>query len=84
VVLSPREYNSRAGLAILCPITTQIRGYPFEVLLPDGLPISGAVLADQVRSLDWHTRRATHISALPDDTMSEILGKLEPLISRDR
>ena len=80
VVLSPRAYNARAGLAILCPVTSQVKGYPFEVVLPDGLPVSGAVLADQVRSLDWQARRATRICKLPPDTTSEILGKLEPLL----
>jgi len=82
VVLSPRAYNARAGLAILCPVTTQVKGYPFEVLIPEGLPVSGVVLADQVRSLDWHARRATRICKLPAEIMSEVLGKLEPLLNR--
>lgn len=84
IVLSPRTYNARAGLAILCPVTTRVKGYPFEVILPEGLPVAGAVLADQVRCLDWHARRATHICNLPRDTINEILGKLEPLLQRDR
>jgi mRNA interferase MazF len=82
VVLSPRTYNVRAGLAIFCPVTNQIKGYPFEVVLSDDLPIGGAVLSDQVRSLDWRARRATRICRLPRDTMNEILGKLEPLLRR--
>ena len=82
VVLSPRAYNSRAGLAILCPVTNRIKGYPFEVLLPDGLPIAGAVLADQVRSLDWKARRASLICELPDETTDEVLGQLAPLLER--
>ena len=53
VVLSPEAYNGKVGLALLCPVTNQIKGYPFEVLVPDGLPLSGAILADQVKSLDW-------------------------------
>jgi mRNA interferase MazF len=81
VVLSPRTYNAHAGIALLCPVTNQIKGYPFEVLLPDGLPVAGTVLADQVRSLDWHARRATRICKLPRDTINEILGKLEPLLT---
>ena len=56
VVLSPQNYNGKIGLAILCPITNQIKGYPFEVLLPVGLPVAGAILSDQVKSLDWHAR----------------------------
>jgi mRNA interferase MazF len=82
IVLSPRAYNARTGLAIFCPVTNQIKGYPFEVVLTEDLPVGGAVLADQVRSLDWHAKRATRICKLPRDTMSEILGKLEPLLRR--
>jgi len=81
-VLSPRAYNGRSGLALLCPVTSQIKGYPFEVLLPEGLPVTGAILADQVRSLDWKARRSTRICSLPADTMDEVLGKLEPLLQR--
>ena len=83
VVLSPREYNGRAGLAILCPVTNRVKDYPFEVRLPQGLPIAGAVLADQVRSLDWKARRATLICELPSETTDEVLGKLATLRERD-
>ena len=58
LVLSPQEYNRRVGLALVCPVTSQVKGYPFEVVLPSGLPISGAVLSDQMKSLDWKARRA--------------------------
>jgi len=81
VVLSPGAYNSKVGLAILCPITSQIKGYPFEVPLPDGLPIGGVVLADQVKSLDWQAREAEFISALPPATVSEILQRISVLLS---
>jgi mRNA interferase MazF len=81
VVISPRRYNRLSSLALLCPVTTQIKGYPFEVLLPTGLPIEGAVLSDQVRSLDWRARRAARICALPSGTVQEIVGKLQALIS---
>lgn len=82
VVLSPRAYNSKTSLAIFCPVTSRVKGYPFEVLIPDGLPIEGAVLADQIRSLDWKARRASRICGLSPDTIDEILGKLEPLLKR--
>ena len=82
VVLSPRVYNSRTGLAIFCPITSQTKGYPFEVALPDGLPVGGVVLADQIRSLDWHARHAARICELPSETTDEVLGKLAPLLER--
>jgi mRNA interferase MazF len=52
VALSPRGYNQKTGLVLFCPVTSQVKGYPFEVKLPDGLPIKGAVLCDQVKSLD--------------------------------
>src|SRR5207247_3798498 len=58
LVLSPLAYNSRVGLALLCPLTNQVKGYPFEVELPEGLPVAGAVLADQVKNLDWRARKA--------------------------
>ncbi|MFC1930036.1 endoribonuclease MazF [Chloroflexota bacterium] len=80
VVLSPQAYNSKVGLAILCPITTHIKGYPFEVLLPAGLPIAGAILSDQVKSLDWHARNAELICTLPEEAISEVLQKLGALL----
>lgn len=82
VVLSPQSYNSKVGLAILCPITSQIKGYPFEVLLPKGLPVSGAILSDQVKSLDWRARNAELICPLPTETISEVLQKLGTLLSQ--
>ena len=82
VVLSPQNYNSKVGLAILCPITYQIKGYPFEVLLPTGLPIAGAILSDQVKSLDWRARNAELICTLPTETISEVLQKLGTLLGQ--
>jgi len=82
VVLSPENYNDKIGLAILCPITNQVKGYPFEVLLPTGLPMTGAILSDQVKSLDWRARNAELICTLPDETISEVLQKLSTLLSK--
>ena len=81
-VLSPGNYNRKTGLAILCPITTQIKGYPFEVLIPPELPVAGAILSDQVKSLDWRARNAELICSLPDETISEVLQKLSTLLSQ--
>jgi len=81
VVLSPAAYNGKVGLAILCPITGQIKGYPFEVLIPPGLAVSGAILSDQVKSLDWQARQAEFICALPMVTVAEVLRKLGLLLS---
>jgi mRNA interferase MazF len=80
VVLSPRTYNGKVGLGLFCPITSQVKGYPFEVILPDGLSISGAILADKVKSLDWRARQAEKISALLLETMQELQQKLGVLI----
>ena len=81
VVLSPNAYNAKVGLALLCPITSQVKGYPFEVLLPHGLPVSGAILADQIKSLDWQARTAEFLCALPPAIVSEVLQKIGVLLS---
>ena len=81
VVLSPAAYNGKVELAILCPITNQIKGYPFEVILPSGLAVTGAILSDQVKSLDWRVRNASFICALPPATIAEVLQKLATLVS---
>lgn len=83
VVVSPLAYNRKVGLALLCPVTSQIKGYPFEVIIPQGLKLSGAVLSDQVKSLDWRARRAELICTLPRDTIVEVVQKLSTLISLD-
>lgn len=80
VVLSPRAYNEKVGLMIACPITSQVKGYPFEVLIPAGLSIKGVILSDQVKSLDWQGREIGFGGHLPTDTIDEILGKLGTLI----
>jgi len=82
VVLSSKSYNGKTGLAILCPITSQIKNYPFEVLLPAGLPVAGAILSDQVKNLDWCARNAELICTLPTETISEVLQKLVTLFSQ--
>jgi mRNA interferase MazF len=80
LVVSPSSYNSKVGLAILCPITNQVKGYPFEVVLSTGLKVSGAVLADHVKSLDWRIRHAEFICRLPDELTEEVLKKLNVLL----
>ena len=81
VVLSPGIYNEKVELAVLCPVTNQIKDYPFEVRMPDGLPVSGVILADQVKSLDWRVRNAEWICTLPPRVVEEILQKLGALLS---
>ena len=81
LVLSPKAYNGKTGLLLACPITSQVKGYPFEVILPDGLPVSGALLVDQTKSLDWQVRGASFICTVPSLVLGEALGKLIALLS---
>jgi mRNA interferase MazF len=81
VVLSPAEYNGKVGLALLCPITSRVKGYPFEVSIPPGLAVSGVILADQVKSLDWRVRDAEFICKLASSVIGEVLGKLSTLMA---
>ncbi len=83
LVISPASYNGRVGLAILCPITSQVKGYPFEVPVPSGLKVMGVVLSDQVKSLDWRVRKAEFVCRLPRATTREVLDKLGTLLSID-
>jgi mRNA interferase MazF len=80
LVVSPRPYNERVGLALLCPMTNQIKGYPFEVRVPAGEPVGGAILADQVKSLDWRARRVEFVCTLPERTISEVVQKIRTLM----
>ena len=80
LVLSPSSYNGKVGLSILCPITNQIKGYPFEVLLPIDLEVSGVALSDQVKNLDWRSRKAEYICTLPEEITVEVLNKLNALL----
>jgi mRNA interferase MazF len=80
LVLSPSAYNGRVGLALLCPITSQRKGYPFEVALPTGLRVQGVVLADQVKSLDWRVRRAERVDGVPHGVLDEAVAKIRVLL----
>ena len=81
LVVSPVAYNRKVGLALCCPVTNRIKGYPFEVALPEELDVTGAVLSDQIKSLDWKARKAKRIGAAPDDVTEEVLAKLGTLLS---
>jgi mRNA interferase MazF len=80
VVLSPVAYNKKVGLALLCPITNQVKGYPFEVVIPSGSPVTGVILADQVKNLDWKSRKASRICTLDPAIVKEVLRKLSVLL----
>jgi len=80
LVVSPLAYNAKVGLALLCPITTHVKGYPFEVLVPPGSKITGAILADQVKSLDWRARRASFVCRMPKAVVDEVLDRIRALV----
>ena len=80
IVLSPENYNRKTRLALFCPVTSRVKGYPFEVALPDDLPASGVVLCDQIKSLDWSARKAEKICSLSEETLSDVMGKALALL----
>ena len=83
LVLSPREFNIATGLAFVCPITNQLKGSPFDVPLPRGTGLTGAVLADHLRSLDWVSRQADFHSKAPEDLMLEVLDRIGAILNID-
>lgn len=80
LVISPKSYNGKVGLALLCPITSRVKGYPFEVRLPSDLGVSGVVLSDQIKSLDWRVRKARLICTVPADIVAEVVAKVQAII----
>lgn len=80
VVLSPEKYNQKAGVGLFCPITNQVKGYPFETALPAGLPVTGVALCDQIKSLDWGARNAEFICELPEEAIAQVMGKALSLL----
>jgi mRNA interferase MazF len=83
LVLSPKSYNGKVGLALFCPLTPKVKGYPFEVELPDGYAVSGVVLADQFKSLDWRSKKAKFIERISPDQMAMVTARVLPLLEPD-
>jgi mRNA interferase MazF len=81
VILSPAAYNAKVGLVLAVPVTSRVKGYPFETLVPSGLPDSGAILSNQVKSLDWRARKAGLCYELPTAVVNEVLQKLRSLLT---
>lgn len=81
LVLSPKKYNAKSALALICPVTSKAKGYPFEVALPEGLEVGGVILADQLRSLDYQGRSARFISRLPMEKCQEVIGRAQALLN---
>ena len=84
LVISPGPYNRKVGLALMCPITSRVKGYPFEVQLPAGLEAGGVILCDQIRSLDWRARHATRLGTVPDAVLQEVTARVLTLVDPDR
>ncbi|MBC8182941.1 endoribonuclease MazF [candidate division KSB1 bacterium] len=80
LVLSPKAYNQKIGMSLICPITNQIKGFPFEVEIPTNEKVSGVILSDQVKCLDWKVRKTEFICKLPQEIIIEVLKKLNTLI----
>jgi len=80
LVISPQSYNGRVGLALFCPLTTNVKGYPFEVAVQVGSKSDGVILADQIKSLDWRARQASKFDEVSDETLAEVLGKIGTLV----
>ncbi|MBT4643499.1 MAG: endoribonuclease MazF [Deltaproteobacteria bacterium] len=80
LILSPANYNSKVGLAFLCPITSKIKGYPFEVALPQKLSVNGVILSDQVKNLDWKSKNVEFIGKLNNKSVDEVLQRLHTLL----
>ncbi len=80
LVVSPVSYNKKVGLAIFCPITNQVKGYPFEIVIPSGYKVAGAILSDQVKSLDWKSRKVSRICTLDEAIVEDVLRKVATLL----
>lgn len=79
-MLTPGRYNRLVGLLVACPVTTQVKGYPFESPFPAGLPVQGVVLSDHVRSLDWRKRRVEFICKAPAEVLDDVAAKVQTLL----
>ena len=80
LVLSPKTYNRRSGLALVCPVTSQSKDYPFEVGVPEGCGITGVILADHVKSVDYRARRAVKAGRCAAESVHDVLARLAPLL----
>ena len=80
LVLSPAAYNRKVGLAVFCPITSHVKGYPFEVALPTDGAITGVILADHVKNLDWKARRAVFAAKAPAEVVTDVRERLRVLL----
>lgn len=80
LVISPKSYNEKTGLALFCPVKNKSKGYPFEVVIPEDSKVKGIILSDQVKSLNWKSRNAEFICKLQDEKISDVIARLSTLI----
>jgi mRNA interferase MazF len=80
LVLTEVAFNAKTDLAVVCPITSKIKGYPFEVVIPSGLPVNGAILVDQLKTVDWKSRTVRHLGKCPKSSLAEVAAKLRALL----
>jgi mRNA interferase MazF len=80
LIISPAVYSEKSSLALFYPITSQQKGYPFEVLLPEDLQTHGVILVDQIRSLDWRVRQIKFLETVAPEVIAEVQAKIAPLI----
>lgn len=80
LVISPASYNRLRGMAVICPISNQKKGYPFEVEIPPGLPVTGVILADQMKNLDWRARATAHLASVDEEIVNQVVERFLPLI----
>jgi len=80
VVLSPRSYNEKTGLAVVCPVTSLVNGYPFEVSLPPGSRIRGAILSDHLKNLDWRQRGAQKAGKISQSILEQVRARVAALL----
>ena len=81
LILSPVAYNVATGLAFACPVTNQMKGGAFDVAIPPAARVSGAVLSNQLRSVDWIARNAAFHSLAPEETVLEVLARIEAVLA---
>ena len=80
IVLTPRSYNQKAGLAVMCPLTREAKGYPFEVPIPKPGRMEGVILTDHIKSVDWQSRQAQKIGRVPAETLQQVRATIAALI----
>lgn len=80
IVLSPKAFNETTGFVSVCPITHTVRGWGYEVPLPDGLVFNGVILTDQIKNLDWRARRIDVVGTAPNEVINECLDKIHTFL----